>query len=67
MFNWIKKALEENVSPNARLATDEARMYRKIAQQPGEHLTVNHSKDEYVRGDASTNSIEGFLACSSAG
>jgi hypothetical protein len=62
MFNGIKKALREHVSPNARLATDEARMYRKIAQQCQEHLTVNHSKDEYVRGDASTNSIEGFFS-----
>src|SRR5437016_4607520 len=62
MFNGIKKALRENVSPNARLATDEARMYRKIAKDYAEHLTVNHSKDEYVRGDASTNSIEGFFS-----
>jgi transposase-like protein len=61
-FDGIKKALKENVSPDARLATDEARMYRKIAQDYKEHLTVHHAKDEYVRGDASTNSIEGFFS-----
>lgn len=61
MFNGIKKALREDVSPNARLATDEARMYRKIAQQCREHLTVNHSQNEYARGETSTNSIEGFF------
>lgn len=62
MFDGIKKALRENVSPEARLATDEARMYRKIAKAFAEHLTVNHSQDEYVRGDASTNTIEGFFS-----
>jgi ISXO2-like transposase domain len=62
MFDGIKKALRENVSPEARLATDEARMYRKIARQYAEHLTVNHSQDEYVRGEASTNTIEGFFS-----
>ena len=61
-FDGIKKALKENVSPDARLATDEARMYRKIAKQFAEHLTVNHSRDEYVNGDASTNTIEGFFS-----
>jgi transposase-like protein len=62
MFDGIKKALRENVSPEARLATDEARMYRKIAKAFAEHMTVNHSQDEYVRGDASTNTIEGFFS-----
>ena len=62
MFDGIKKALRENVSPEARLSTDEARMYRKIAKQFAEHMTVNHSQDEYVRGDAGTNTIEGFFS-----
>ena len=62
MFDGIKKALRENVSPDARLSTDEARMYRKIAKQFAEHITVNHSQDEYVRGDAHTNTIEGFFS-----
>jgi transposase-like protein len=61
-FDGIKKALHENVSPNARLATDEARMYWKIGKAYAEHLRVNHSKDEYVRGDASTNTVEGFFS-----
>jgi hypothetical protein len=62
MFNGIKKALRENVSPDARLATDEARIYRKIAKQFAEHLTVNHSANQYRDGDASTNTIEGFFS-----
>jgi hypothetical protein len=62
MFDGIKQALRENVSPEARLATDEARMYRKIAKQYAEHMVVNHSQDEYVRGEASTNTIEGYFS-----
>lgn len=61
-FPGIKRVLKKNVSPDARLATDEARMYRGIARQFAEHLTVNHSKEEYVRGEASTNAIESFFS-----
>jgi transposase-like protein len=62
MFDGIKRALRDNVAPEARLATDEARMYRKIAKAFAEHMTVNHSQDEYVRGEAGTNTIEGFFS-----
>src|SRR5204862_5706379 len=62
MFNGVKRALKSNLSPDARLSTDEARMYRKIAKDYAEHLTVNHSQDEYVRGDASTNTAENFFS-----
>jgi transposase-like protein len=61
-FDGIKKALKGNVSPDARLATDEARMYRKIAKRYAAHLTVNHSANQYRDGDASTNTIEGFFS-----
>ena len=61
-FDGIKKALKSNVSPDARLATDEARMYRKIAKRYAEHLTVNHSANQYRDGDATTNTIEGFFS-----
>jgi len=61
-FDAAKKMLRENVSPNARLATDEYRAYRKIGKQFAEHMVVNHSQDEYVRGDASTNTVEGFFS-----
>ena len=59
MFDGIKKALRENVSPEARRSTDEA---RKIAKAYAEHMVVNHSHDEYVRGEATTNTIEGFFS-----
>ena len=62
IFDGVKAALKGNVSGDARLSTDEARMYRKIAKKYREHLTVNHSQDEYVRGDASTNAAENFFS-----
>ena len=61
-FDGIKGALAANVSPEAVLMTDEARMYKKIGKAYADHQTVNHSKDEYVRGDAYTNTVEGFFS-----
>lgn len=61
-FDGIKAALKANVSPEAHLMTDDARMYKKIGKQFASHQSVNHSKDEYVRGDAYTNTIEGFFS-----
>lgn len=61
-FDGIKAALKANVSSEAVLMTDEARMYRKIGKQYADHQTVNHGKDEYVRGEAYTNTVEGFFS-----
>lgn len=61
-FDGIKDALRGNVSPNARLNTDDARMYRNIAKSFAEHMVVNHSAGEYVNGESTTNSIEGFFS-----
>jgi transposase-like protein len=60
-FEGIKRALRENVSPNATLMTDDARLYRTIAKAFADHKSVNHSIGEYVRGTAHTNTIEGFF------
>ena len=42
--------------------TDEANAYRNIGKRFASHESVNHSKDEYVRGDAHVNSAEGFFS-----
>jgi transposase-like protein len=62
LFAGIKRSLKKNVSPDAVLMTDDARIYRKIAQRFADHQSVNHSAGEYVRGDAHTNTIEGFFS-----
>lgn len=62
VFAGVKRALKQNVSGDAVLMTDDARMYRKIAKQFSDHQAVNHSKGEYVRGDAYTNTVEGVFS-----
>jgi ISXO2-like transposase domain len=56
--------IRANLSKEARLMTDEANYYKVIADIEGiaSHETVNHSKDEYVRGDVYTNTVEGYYS-----
>ncbi len=51
-----------NLSREARLMTDEHVMYRRIGREFAEHGAVNHQRDEYVRGDVTTNTIEGAFS-----
>src|SRR6266702_2277112 len=44
----------------SHLRTDESGVYWSVGEEYKTHLTVNHSAEEYVRGDAHTNTIEGF-------
>lgn len=47
-------------APNpTRIMTDDWAAYRGIADADTTHETVNHSNREYVRGDVTTNGIEG--------
>jgi transposase-like protein len=47
------------VEPGTQIYTDEAWMYRGLKRHYP-HESVNHSKEEYVRGAVHTNTIEGF-------
>ena len=53
--------VKHHVSPKAHLRTDESNLYFGIEEWVASHATVNHSRDEYVRGDASTNTAEGVF------
>jgi transposase-like protein len=44
------------------LNTDEANRYQAIGKEFAEHQAVHHRKGEYVRGTATTNTIEGFFS-----
>lgn len=57
-FSEIKEHLSANVSPKAALYTDQAKMYRKLGKGFAKHEAVNHSADEWVRGEVHTNTIE---------
>ena len=58
----LREKLSENVSYTATLMTDEARQYTEIGKDFADHKSVNHSAEEYVRGDTHTNTIEGFFS-----
>lgn len=61
-FTGIKRQLGRNVSKDARLMTDRAQFYWKIGEKFADHQMLNHGKGEYVRGDAHTNTIEGYFS-----
>ena len=42
--------------------TDEAPYYSKIGREFGMHLTVDHSKQQYVVGDCHTNTLENYYS-----
>jgi hypothetical protein len=42
--------------------TDENRSYGRIGREFASHETVMHSAEEYVRGKAHTNTVEGFFS-----
>lgn len=58
----LKPILKEQVSQSAHLMTDDARQYLSIGPEFAKHDTVNHTAGEYVRGDAHTNTVEGFFS-----
>jgi len=58
----IMPILEENIAKEASLMTDEAGQYNSAGDKFIDHQTVNHSQEEYVRGDVHTNTVEGYFS-----
>ena len=58
----LSDILDANVSRNAHLRTDEYPTYGQYGHHFASHETVNHGREEYVRGDAHTNTIEGYFS-----
>lgn len=58
----VQTIVLENLSREARLMTDEHIMYRKIGREFAEHPAVHHYNKEYVRGDVTTNTVEGAFS-----
>lgn len=55
-------ALRERVHPKTRLMTDDFKSYKHPGKEYFSHESVVHSQGEYVRGDAYTNTVEGFFS-----
>jgi len=58
----IQPIVLANLSREARLMTDEHSMYRRIGREFAEHGAVKHEDKEYVRGDITTNTVEGCFS-----
>lgn len=58
----LRPILMTQVSRNSVLNTDDAGQYRHMHKDFIRHEAVNHSKGEYVRGEAHTNTVEGYFS-----
>lgn len=58
----IAPILRANIHPETNIMTDEARQYVGLGEEFASHGAVNHSADEYVRGQISTNTVEAFYS-----
>jgi transposase-like protein len=58
----IAPILRKNISRESRLMTDEARHYMEVGREYESHEAVNHGREEYVRGDITTNTVEGYYS-----
>jgi transposase-like protein len=58
----VKPIITEALSTDSHLRTDESGIYWKIGEEFASHRTVNHAAKEYVRGDAHTNTIDGYFS-----
>lgn len=58
----LRPILMSQIDRKSFLMTDEAGQYRHVGKEFARHVTVNHGIEEYVRGDAHTNTIEGYFS-----
>lgn len=58
----LRSVLRSQVDRKSSVMTDDAGQYRHVGDDFARHETVNHGIDEYVRGDAHTNTAEGYFS-----
>lgn len=61
----IGPILAANLSHEARLMTDEAKVYKRLGKEYASHSTVNHIGGEYVdpwKPENHTNTVEGYFS-----
>jgi len=54
--------IKANVDPKTQIMTDEAGQYASLKKHFAGHDFVQHGKDEYVRGEVHSNTVEGFYS-----
>lgn len=60
--NDVERVIRKDVRPDSRLMTDTAPHYKKSNFGTEKHEMVNHYANEYVRGEAYANTLEGFFS-----
>jgi len=58
----LRPILVTQIDRKSHLMTDESKVYPKIGREFDRHSAVNHSANEYVRGDAHTNTVENYYS-----
>jgi ISXO2-like transposase domain len=61
-LNEISKIVLDNVKQETIINTDEGVWYKQLGAHFLSHDTVNHSREEYARGDITTNTVEGYYS-----
>lgn len=59
--NTLRKIINDTVEVGSRIMTDENSVYQS-ATVGYSHESINHSEKEWVRGDVTTNTAEGFFS-----
>ena len=54
--------LRANIARETALMTDEAQFYKAVGKEFASHEAVNHGVKEYVRGDVTTNTVDGYYS-----
>jgi len=58
----LKPIIRANMDREATLMTDEAGHYKPIGRHFADHKRVHHSMGQYAKGEAHTNTIEGYFS-----
>jgi transposase-like protein len=58
----VAQIVRANVVKEAKLTTDESRLYSAVGKEYASHDFTTHGRGEYVRGDVTTNTVEGFFS-----
>ena len=58
----VAQIVRANLAKEAKLTTDESRLYSVVGKEFAAHDTVLHGAHIYVRGDVYTNTVEGFFS-----
>ncbi len=58
----IVPLVRANIDRESLLLTDESRLYWGVGTEFCSHDAIEHGKDEYVRGDVHTNTVEGVFS-----